>query len=284
MEDTRDTQPLTVETLDPIAADLPCAVCSYNLKGQSPAGTCPECGRPVARTLDEDLRLADPAWLRSQAVTMFWLVALALMNYRPAPAFGPFDAWVTAISSIAIGVAAAYACWRLATPDGYDPPDDTTASLLRGLRFAGVAAGTLHAAQSAWFAYRNLNLDDDIGRVSPGFYWLHLAAIVVANWLTGIVLYRFARRLRPANPTLTLHAKIILWALPLSQVGSLGLPGVVNLVLGPSEAAAGAYTLVTWSMSVVFYGFVLLLGRFVEVLRRTAEQAIDAARPVGSAS
>src|SRR4051812_40156282 len=41
---------------DPVAmssvidADLPCSICSYNLKGLAPDANCPECGQAIART------------------------------------------------------------------------------------------------------------------------------------------------------------------------------------------------------------------------------------------
>jgi hypothetical protein len=53
-----------------IEADLPCAICGYNLKGLSPAGTCPECGQAISRTFRFDLTDADPGWLMSQAWTV----------------------------------------------------------------------------------------------------------------------------------------------------------------------------------------------------------------------
>lgn len=48
-----------------VAGDLPCRRCSYNLRGLRREGDCPECGTPIALSLQGDLlRFADPSWLR----------------------------------------------------------------------------------------------------------------------------------------------------------------------------------------------------------------------------
>lgn len=47
-----------------IAADTPCVICGYNLRGLKASGLCPECGSPILRSTQGDLlQHADPAWL-----------------------------------------------------------------------------------------------------------------------------------------------------------------------------------------------------------------------------
>ncbi len=49
-----------------IAADVPCCICQYNLRGLSDAGTCPECGNAVAGSTGSDrLLFANRDWLAS---------------------------------------------------------------------------------------------------------------------------------------------------------------------------------------------------------------------------
>lgn len=49
-----------------IDSDLVCLQCEYNLRGQLPEGTCPECGTPVSYSMRSDrLSLADFHWLRT---------------------------------------------------------------------------------------------------------------------------------------------------------------------------------------------------------------------------
>lgn len=50
---------------DTIVVDLPCAGCTYNLRGLSVSGRCPECGKPIqASVAPERLLFADRDWLR----------------------------------------------------------------------------------------------------------------------------------------------------------------------------------------------------------------------------
>ena len=47
-----------------IETDTPCRKCSYNLRGLTHGGRCPECGTPVGlSTFGDLLRYSDPNWL-----------------------------------------------------------------------------------------------------------------------------------------------------------------------------------------------------------------------------
>ena len=51
-----------------ISADLPCAVCRYNLRSLPHDGRCPECGQPVAQSMQAQwLVFAPPKWVRRVA-------------------------------------------------------------------------------------------------------------------------------------------------------------------------------------------------------------------------
>ncbi|MFQ5415255.1 MAG: protein kinase [Phycisphaerae bacterium] len=62
----------------PIATDVPCAQCGYNLRESLPGAACPECGTDVSASMDRNrLVFADRAWLcRVVAGVTFLLGAL----------------------------------------------------------------------------------------------------------------------------------------------------------------------------------------------------------------
>src|SRR4051812_25811348 len=112
MDNARATSP---QNLEPpahiIQQNLACIICNQNLIGQPESASCPGCGRPVSLSVNEDLNRAAPAWLRYQARTMIWLIALCLYNYNPRNTYS-FDTLVTALISVVLAAAVAYACWR----------------------------------------------------------------------------------------------------------------------------------------------------------------------------
>jgi len=58
-----------------LTVTLRCIVCSYNLRGLALDGMCPECAAPARKSLlHNDLRLADPAWLRKIHLGLFALM------------------------------------------------------------------------------------------------------------------------------------------------------------------------------------------------------------------
>ncbi|MEO0474566.1 MAG: hypothetical protein AAF085_01165, partial [Planctomycetota bacterium] len=58
-----------------IVTDVPCKGCDYNLRGQLPTGSCPECGYPIEESLkSEHLRFANLGWLRSLKAGLTWVI------------------------------------------------------------------------------------------------------------------------------------------------------------------------------------------------------------------
>ncbi len=69
-----------------VQSNCPCARCAYNLRGLSPAGVCPECGAPVAISLEGRLlRFADRRYVRTVDLGLtillcaIWLYVLLLV-------------------------------------------------------------------------------------------------------------------------------------------------------------------------------------------------------------
>ena len=58
-----------------IGQDVPCIQCGYNLRTLLAEQACPECGQPVAQSLQRDrLRFCDPRWLRRVAGGTTWIL------------------------------------------------------------------------------------------------------------------------------------------------------------------------------------------------------------------
>ena len=100
--------------------ELPCAGCEYDLRNLPIGGNCPECGTPIARSLERGtLHHADPRWLRRLAVAG-WLVpaslafgvavqlALQAAKARLGLALPAYDGWIAlnAVGQAAVGAAA----------------------------------------------------------------------------------------------------------------------------------------------------------------------------------
>lgn len=86
---------------EPIARDVACIHCGYNLRGLSPEGRCPECGRGVLQSLRGDLlQFQHPAYVRRLAagvgLVLWGLLALgacalgvvAALAWSPAGTLG----------------------------------------------------------------------------------------------------------------------------------------------------------------------------------------------------
>jgi len=58
-DSTKSIQSSTIES------DVPCRHCGYNLRGLTPGGACPECGRATLEALPRYLKDAGPAYLRT---------------------------------------------------------------------------------------------------------------------------------------------------------------------------------------------------------------------------
>lgn len=256
-----------------IQQDLACIICRCNLIGQPESANCPQCGRAVSLSLNEDLTRAAPAWLRYQARTMLWLIALCMYNYRPGGIYG-FDSIVTTLVSVALAGMVAYGCWRLAKPEGNVPASESEAAHQRGLRAAGIGVLiTLILIVMTRLPGPTRGMVP--GNVAQVIDWAAMAALVLANGLAALRIYKLARRSHPLDPTLVLHAKLILWALPLSQVAQLAINMSAAWVYDDYQLLTLLFTIAGWAMAIVFYAAVALFGRMYEVLNRAAAALLE---------
>lgn len=274
-EETTHPQPPDAADHPRIEGDVLCAICSYNLRGLSVVGVCPECGRDVRRTLEEDLSLADPAWVRYQARTMIWLMALCLVNSRPISLwFG--DSFLTfPLLSAAASIATAYACWRLARPEGHRPPSDMLATQRRGLVISAIVV-----AASQVFVLASMILLLRTGDHSDKLFGLNLivglVALICSNWLAMLQVRRFVRGVRPADPGLVSLVGYMVWIVPLCQLAAIALSGAVFVLFDrASNIASIVHTIGPWLISVTFFVAAFMFGRMFEVLSRVTPRSVN---------
>jgi hypothetical protein len=102
-------------SLAPIATDLPCVSCGYNLRGLDPSGRCPECATPIADSMRGDLlRFSNPEWLRKVrwgSRILYWegivLVAGTVLTMMVFPM--PYPSYVPLLCASAVAYWAVYA-------------------------------------------------------------------------------------------------------------------------------------------------------------------------------
>jgi hypothetical protein len=101
-----------------------------------------------------------------------------------------------------------------------------------------------------------------------------VVCLVAATALVGLFLRDLARRSR--DRSLLLHARIVLWAFPLTQVGEFLGQFLVGLFVRGGNPGEWVYLIpgaLNYVVGLAAYAAVLLLGRTHEVLRAAAHLA-----------
>ena len=125
-----------------VTGDLPCRRCSYNLRSLATSSLCPECGSPVAHSMQGDrLRFSDPQWLNKLLIGA-WCATAGLISsvmFGPIPQRaigfpGPGLFIVESIGSFLGFLVFLSGAWLISTPDPSQPIDDPAARWPRFLR------------------------------------------------------------------------------------------------------------------------------------------------------
>ncbi len=141
MDDMPESETITWDANDRLAADVHCVSCGYNLRGLKRSGVCGECGVPIKYSLAGSyLSCADPVWL-NRLRTGAACLALALPWLWFPPAWLVFS----------------YGLWCLSAPDPAQPRRGaglltaTSRALLAGFPCL-VLYGAVPLCVAYWFA------------------------------------------------------------------------------------------------------------------------------------
>jgi len=186
-----------------IEAEVSCRHCGYLLRGLADTGNCPECGTPVAHsTVSDELRFADPAWLRLVHLAVrliFWQMVInvaATIAYLLA-----LSAWGSAgnpVLVLLIGLAAQsvglIGTWLLCVPNPAD--QHPVAPVTRILARTGVSISVgLSVVNLFVQAYWTLNISRE---ALLGINLLASAAQLVTTVSQLLIIATLARRIPDA--------------------------------------------------------------------------------------
>jgi hypothetical protein len=250
--------------VDALVSDVPCMACGYNLRTQSPAGVCPECGRPVRETLDfPHLRRGAPRWLTSLVdSTILLLLAVPLLACAAAFASASRDDVWGAVTVAAAWGLCWFSFWMLTRPEPDARPDRRARARAWAMRafatgpFVAFAMPRLSDVFSWRYAYYRLVEQADW---AFALFLLLLLCSLPATSLYYDHLRRAAIRL--PSRALAWQASILRWALPLTMLLSfagmaiLGRPpqGLTDVLLRVpmpglgSVGDAAAYVRFVWA-------------------------------------
>ncbi len=274
--------------VQPLATDLPCARCGYNLRGLRTDHLCPECGTPIERSLQGNLlHFADPGWLdtlRLGVALKLWMVVIALVvgiGGTVAAAVGLFV--VQAAMSLVAGALGLWAIWLITAPEPNIATNEDPMSLrrlLRGCAVIGFLGGQVQTLTGA------------APGAMPGIVVLVAIGVMMLVGLVAmfgefVYLRRFARRI--PNDKLADNTTVVMWGfcgtiavavivavvlaivfIPLAAAAGGG-GGAAAVATGGSAAAAGGTTVLTatgqpppWAMGVVgIFGCGVVIGLLV---------------------
>ncbi len=269
--------------------DRPCTRCSYNLRGLSIDGPCPECGTPVRESLKGILlQYASPKYLAaiggglSMVLTgILIMVAAALATpalfsagARPTSALFAIQLVQLVTSGLII-----FGYWRYTEPDPGFVGEETPGSARKVIRITvSISAGSLIARTVC------LWITQTVGRVA-GVAEVAQAASIVYNIAWAVQYFpvmRYTRWIarRVPDSYIVRRTKVYIWLLPALSVVSIvaiviPIVAVLTRTAPPASvvsfALAGA--LAALVALILYWNLLDRLRKHVKSIRRTGEPA-----------
>lgn len=242
--------PPGVADIDLSSTDLGCIRCGYNLRGLSPEGACPECGAPIAQSLQGDLlEFSSPEYLsslhRGVVVVLAAIIAQILLMFAAigAGVGGAGLGLQTLLQLAGTGVALALVVgwWWFSAPDpamlGRDK-GDTPRRIVRITLIASLVATLLQTAAGI-SATSTVTPAGGTGMVIMAAGILALIAGVVGYFAQVLYVRWLARRI--PSQKIEKRASTLLWLGPV-----LYTFGLLLLGLGPLIALVLYWNMLEW--------------------------------------
>lgn len=258
--------------------DIPCRKCSYNLRGLSIEGRCPECGLPIGLSVHgELLRYSDPNFVATLArgislilwgifVIIVGTIVVMVAAVAARSGAGPGVMVASAVPFIG-NVMMIVGAWFLTVPDPSGLGEDRYGTARKIIRIA-LVVGLLNQLIN-WGLQSSPSL-------APAAQ-LALQTIAFVAGIVGVVgqfaqlYYLHKLALRIPNPDLSQRARFLMWALGISY-GLLLVVGFVAVAVfasgagkaaAPAAAGAGCFAGIL-GLAVLVFGvmYLFMLGRF----------------------
>ncbi|RMF84955.1 MAG: hypothetical protein D6744_02175 [Planctomycetota bacterium] len=286
-----------------IAQDVQCRRCSYNLRGLSGDGRCPECGTPVGRSTHGDLlRYSDPDWVQALELgvrlILLGIVANLLAGVIGAVLNAFFHPLIGGLVQLAGSAVGFYGTWLLTEPDPSGIGEDVYGRARKVTRFA-MLVGVI--GQVASMLQRVVVLSNAVLLLLIPVAIVAALIGVVGFWYQLFYIEKLAERVPQED--VVRRARFLRWAYPISTGGVI-LGGVLAtlyvLVTGPAApwtpgggpppgGAAPAGGLVAASCVVTIFGLATLVFGVMYLvmlfkLRRALKDQLATSRMIWSAA
>jgi hypothetical protein len=250
--------------------DVPCRKCSYNLRGLSTDGRCPECGQPVGLSITGDLlRYSDPDWvakLRKGINLILTGIVVMIVGVLLVVALGIVARVRGDVEGQIIGMLAnlliVIGSWLLTEPDpsGLGEREyGTPRKIIRITLLIGLANGALN------FGAARLTIPNELGLILALINIGGAIASVVGTFAQLLYLKKLARRI--PSEALEERAVSIMWGFGISY-GVVAVFGAMvafaaGLHLEPFMVAGGCIVSLAFLAMLVFgVMYVFMLGQF----------------------
>jgi hypothetical protein len=236
-----------------VADDVPCRGCSYNVKGLSLGGKCPECGTPVGISIHGDLlRYSDPKWVEKLALGMrliLWgmLITIAALIIAIPLAF-MVNPKLGEIVGFLGGLVVLAGAWLLTEPDPGTHEPSQTVTARRIVRIALL----LEVAHNLL----SIGLDDDVQPKLRRLLGLAMILLAIAG-VIGVFaqlyyLEMLARRI--PDEALAKRANQVRWGFGISY-GFIMVFASVSELIAVTGGGAGGGPGTLFTMFLCFGGF-----------------------------